>query len=129
MGIEIRFFNGARSQSAWDTESPNFVDGWKPEERTVRCESMSMTYAVHLRLHNVIDGEKVIEEVEVVIVDDLLVLDGVFYGDMFVQERGSLALAPESAAATTNLKLGTLLGDVEFDATARVAWASGEKNE
>ena len=82
MGIKISFFNGATSKSAWDPESPAFIDDWKPENRIVRCESVQVTYCQHLRLFGVVgdDGRKA-DVVEIWADDDLFVFDGVYYGD------------------------------------------------
>jgi len=85
MGIKIHFYNGAKTKAAWDPESPDFVDDWKPEERTVKCDDLALTFSQHLRLFGVVgeDGQKA-EEVEIWTDDDLFAFDGVFYGDFAI---------------------------------------------
>lgn len=90
MGIRVRFFNGAKTKSAWDPESPDHIEDWKPEERTVECDDLVFTYCQHLRLFGVVgeDGQKV-EEVEIWRDDDLFAFDGVFYGDVTITSGGN----------------------------------------
>jgi len=90
MGIRVHFFNGAKTKTKWDPESPEFMDDWKPQERTVECDSTSLTYCQHLRLFGVVgeDGQKV-EEVEIWRDDDLFAFDGVLYGDVTITSGGN----------------------------------------
>jgi len=85
MGIRVRFFNGAKTKSAWDPASPDFIDDWKPEERTVECDDLTLVYSQHLRLFGVVgeDGQRE-EVVELWTDDDLFAFDGVFYGDLSI---------------------------------------------
>ena len=82
--VIVRFFNGARSKTAWDSNHPEWIDGWKPEERIIECDSINLTYLTHLRLHGV-EGEDE-EEIDIWTEDGLFKLDGVYYGDIQIEK-------------------------------------------
>ena len=89
--IRVRFFNGAKTKSAWDPKSPEFIDDCKPEERTVECDGVALTYCQHLRLSGVVgenDQEPTLE-VEIWEDNELFFFDGVFYGDVEITDGGN----------------------------------------
>ena len=77
MGMTVRFFNGAKTKSAWDAESPDFIDDWKPEERSIRCQGVQITHGCHIKMRGYLDDDTLDLWYE----GDFVVFDGVFYGD------------------------------------------------
>lgn len=85
--VDIHFFNGARTKSAWDDTSPDFIDDWKPEERTIRCERVQVTYGKHIKMYGVVDRRAAGEWIDLVDLwfdGSLVPFEGVFYGDFII---------------------------------------------
>ena len=82
--MKLHLFNGAKTKTAWDSDSPDFIDNWKPEEKTIKCDLVQVTYGEHLRV--------ILKEEEILSIfwkDDLIEHEGVFYGDFIVtQDKG-----------------------------------------
>jgi hypothetical protein len=75
--MTIRLFNGAATPEAWNPKSPHFVDGWKPEERLIECDGLSVTYGGGPRLFK--DGDIMLWlEYDT---NGLLMHDGLYFGD------------------------------------------------
>ena len=78
----FRLFNGAKTKEAWNPDSPDFVDDWKPEELTIECEAVQVTYGHHVKL---VVGDDMVDfhwsE------DGFIEHNGVFYGDFIVENE------------------------------------------
>lgn len=81
--IKLVLFNGSKTREAWNPESPEFIDDWKPEEREIEAHHVQVTYATTVTLRDDIDGNETVYEFNS---EDpgLLVVDGVFYGDFSI---------------------------------------------
>jgi len=75
----FHLFNGAKTKEAWNPESPEFIDDWKPEEHTIKCDAVQVTYCDHVK---VIAGDDLIEFHWDK--DGFIEHNGVFYGDFIV---------------------------------------------
>jgi cell wall-associated NlpC family hydrolase len=83
--ITIHLFNGSRTKDAWNHESPEFVDDWKPETTEIKARAVQVTYRDHIKVYQGNgdllelnwDGDGHIEH------------EGVYYGDMeIVHDHG-----------------------------------------
>lgn len=80
----LNLFNGAKTTSAWDESSPDFVDDWKPETRQIPCSLVQVTYGTHIKVYDK-DGTMVHEMQWGLEADpDLILFDGIYYGDFEV---------------------------------------------
>lgn len=85
MSVTLKLFNGAKTKEAWNEDSPEFIDDWKPEERDITgLAHVQVTYGCHVKLMYE-DGER---REDFGFEDDLLVCDGVYYGDFMVVNGG-----------------------------------------
>lgn len=85
--IELYLFNGAATRNAWNPKSPEFIDDWKPEERTITADHVQVTYATSVTLREWDGGPELVYLFDE---DDpgLLVVDGAFYGDFTIRAVG-----------------------------------------
>jgi hypothetical protein len=113
--VRLNLYNGSTTKEAWNPNSPEFVDDWKPEERVILCDSVQLTYGNHLKIY-FSDGhvdDYPIDE------DGFLVVDKVFYGDFLVEkERG------EEQNVQLNTKLLKLRSFLEH-----IAIATGDEED
>jgi hypothetical protein len=76
----FRLFNGASTKEAWNPKSKEFIDDWKPEELSIGCLSVQVTYGDHIKVDT---GNDLLEffwdE------DNFIEHNGVFYGDFLVE--------------------------------------------
>lgn len=78
----LRLFNGATTKEAWNPDSPEFIDDWKPEELDIKCHSVQVTYGCHIKVE--VDGED--SRLEFFWTNDgFIEHNGVFYGDFIVE--------------------------------------------
>jgi hypothetical protein len=76
--ITLYLFNGARTKEAWNETSPEFIDDRKPEELEIVAEMVQVTYASRVTVMNGSDERFYDFD------DNLLLVDGVYYGDFTV---------------------------------------------
>ena len=72
----VHLFNGSKTKDAWDPQSPEFIDGWKPEYHDFECEGAQLTYNTHLKVYP--------KDAPAIFLDfdgEYIVHNGVFYGD------------------------------------------------
>lgn len=79
--INIHLFNGAKTKDAWDENSPEFIDGWKPESRDIVADDIQITYRDHIKIYH--SNDRVVDLFWSE--DGYIELDGVFYGDVSIQ--------------------------------------------
>lgn len=77
--VKVRLFNGAKTKQAWNPESPNFVDDWKPDETEILAESFQITYGHHMKIWIPEDMIELSWDS-----DGFIEYEGVFYGDVEV---------------------------------------------
>jgi hypothetical protein len=75
----VRLFNGAKTKEAWNPNSPEFIDDWKPEELVIKCDAVQMTYGSHVKVH--VDDDMIEFFWDK---DGFIEHNGVFYGDFIV---------------------------------------------
>jgi hypothetical protein len=78
--MEIHLFNGAKTKDAWNEDSPHFIDDWKPESKTIKCDEVQVTYGQHLKVY--LNSERIMD---LFWDDDLIEHEGIFYGDFIVR--------------------------------------------
>ena len=76
----VTFYNGSKTKEAWNPDSPEFIDDWKPETLAVKCESLTVTYGSILCLWGVPseDGDFWRLEIDK---DGFVQINDVYYGD------------------------------------------------
>ena len=72
----FRLFNGAKTKEAWNPNSPEFIDDWKPEELVIKCDAVSVTYGGHVKVY--VDDDMTDFHWDK---DGFIEHNGVFYGD------------------------------------------------
>lgn len=77
--MTLRLFNGAKTKEAWNPDSPEFIDDWKPEELVIKCDAVQMTYGSHVKVR--VDDDRIEFFWDQ---DGFIEHDGVFYGDFIV---------------------------------------------
>ena len=82
--VNLRLFNGAKTREAWNPESPEFIDDWKPEERVIKCDSVQLTYGCDLKVYRD-DDVQCLDLTS----DGFIKYRGVFYGDFEVTALGA----------------------------------------
>lgn len=84
--LQIRLWNGATTRDAWNPDSPEFIDDFKKEERLLHAASVRVTYGSRIQMEDVDEfpDEKPFQ-VEWDDEDNLIELDGVFYGDIEIR--------------------------------------------
>jgi DNA-directed RNA polymerase alpha subunit len=82
----LRLFNGARTKEAWNPDSPEFIDDWKPHECFLPCTSVHIVYRD--RIHVDLDTGKMLDLHWDK--DGYIPYDSVFYGDFAVGEETEL---------------------------------------
>ncbi len=75
-------YNGAKTEAAWDSNSPEFVDDWKPEERQIEADAVQVTYGCHVKVYI---GDELIDFWWGK--NGLIFYEGVFYGDFTVSAK------------------------------------------
>lgn len=75
----FRLFNGADTKEAWNPDSPEFIDDWKPKELRIECDTVQVTYRDHIHVYK---DDCLLEfhwdE------DGYLEHEGVYYGDFII---------------------------------------------
>lgn len=79
--VRLQLYNGSKTKEAWNPESPEFIDDWKPEECVIKAKAVQVTYGSHVNVYFAngqelylgYDGEGFLE------------YEGVFYGDLIVE--------------------------------------------
>ena len=74
----VTFYNGSKTKEAWNPDSPEFIDGWKPETLEVHCESLIVTYGDILRLFEVNGTETWSLNIDK---DGFVKINDTYYGD------------------------------------------------
>lgn len=85
--VKVHFYNGAKSLSAWDETSSDFIDDWKPESRDFVCAAVQVTYCKHIKMfwdNN--SGPEDAEMLDFWRVNDLWVVDGIYFGDVTISQ-------------------------------------------
>ena len=49
--VKLKLYNGSRTKEAWNADSPEFIDDWKPEEREFVVKTVQITYGFHLKAY------------------------------------------------------------------------------
>lgn len=78
----LTLWNGAETKSAWDCNSPDFIDDFKPLELKLPCDSVQITYRDHIKIYK--DDEEVLDLLWDN--DGYIEHDGVYYGDFTISE-------------------------------------------
>lgn len=76
----LTLWNGADTKSAWDPESPDFIDDLKPRELKLKCDMVQVTYRDHIKIYT--DDNLMLDLVWGT--DGYIEHDGVYYGDFSV---------------------------------------------
>ena len=84
--IQVRLFNGSKTRVAYNPESPEFIDDWKPEERFLLADWVVLTYGGTLRI-----GLPNDDVLHLVWYDDgLMHYDKVYCGDVSISDDSEL---------------------------------------
>lgn len=75
----LRLTNGAKTREAWNPNSPEFIDDWKPEEVELNVNSVRITYGDHIKVCLV--NNELLELFWDPGYNDIE-YEGVFYGDL-----------------------------------------------
>lgn len=78
----LTLWNGAETKSAWDCDSPDFIDDFKPLELKLPCDSVQVTYRDHIKIWQ---GNEIMLDL-VWDKDGYIEHDGVYYGDFTISE-------------------------------------------
>jgi len=96
--VTLRLFNGSKTKEAWNRDSPEFVDDWKPEARDILADAVQVSYGQTVTV--TIDDEQRLYFFD----GDLLDVDGVYYGDFEIlsdedaRPTPSPSVSPRAAA-------------------------------
>lgn len=77
--MKVILHNGAKLKECFDPCSDYFIDDWKPESRIIICTAIRITYATAMIIYT--DENEVSYPFD----EDLLCVDGIYYGDIVVE--------------------------------------------
>jgi hypothetical protein len=80
--VKLHLWNGSATKEAWDENSPLYVDDCKPEQRDIYGEFVQVTYGAVVRVINGSDERNFSFDKDD---HDLLLVDGIYYGDFIVE--------------------------------------------